>query len=51
MVSIILTVIAFLLSGYAMYLGKVDYAIYGILVAILLELEHISNLIKKWTSQ
>ncbi len=34
-----------------MYLGKTDYGIYGVLVAILLELEHISNKMTKWTSQ
>ncbi len=50
MVRITLTVFFLLLSGYAMYLGKTDYGIYGVLVAILLELENIAYLIKKWTS-
>ena len=34
-----------------MHLGKVDYGIYGVLVAILLELEQIAYLLKKWTSR
>lgn len=51
MVRIGLIILALLLSAWAMYQGKVDYGIYTILVAILLQLELIADKITKWTSR